>query len=69
MIKYSFVKMIAVIRKEIDRRENNGDINPEFIDTEVNFIRTYADKCHNGKEEDILFKGFKRNCLMNLKKY
>jgi len=60
MIKYSFVKMIAVIRKEIDRRENNGDINPEFIDTEVNFIRTYADKCHNGKEKTFCSRILKR---------
>lgn len=27
-----------------------------FIDRAVDFIRTYADRCHHGKEEDILFR-------------
>ncbi len=31
-------------------------VDPVFIDTAVDFIRTYADRCHHGKEEDILFK-------------
>ncbi|MDP2859464.1 MAG: hemerythrin domain-containing protein [Bacillota bacterium] len=26
-----------------------------FIETAVDFMRFYADKCHHGKEEDILF--------------
>ena len=31
-------------------------VDPVFIDTAVDFIHTYADRCHHGKEEDILFK-------------
>jgi hemerythrin-like domain-containing protein len=31
-------------------------VDPVFIDTAVDFIRTYADRCHHGKEEDLLFK-------------
>lgn len=57
MIEHRLIeKMIAVIRKEIDRCESEGNINPEFIDAAVDFIRTYADKCHHGKEEDVLFR-------------
>lgn len=64
MIEHRLIeKMIAVIRKEIDRREGEGNINPEFIDAAVDFIRTYADKCHHGKEEDILFRDLNKKAL------
>ncbi len=31
-------------------------ITPEFIDIAVDFFRIYSDKCHHGKEENILFR-------------
>ena len=31
-------------------------VDPELIDIATDFIRTYADRCHHGKEEDILFR-------------
>jgi hemerythrin-like domain-containing protein len=39
--------------KEITK--GTREIDSEYIDTVVDFIRTYADRCHHGKEEDILF--------------
>ena len=45
-------------RKSVQR----GEINVVFIDTSVDFFRTYADRTHHGKEEDILFRELaKRN--------
>ena len=38
-------------------------IDPLFIDTAVDFVRTYADRTHHGKEEDILFKDLARKPL------
>lgn len=35
-------------------------MNVVFIDTAVDFIRTYADATHHGKEEDILFREMKK---------
>jgi hemerythrin-like domain-containing protein len=35
------------------------ELNPVFIDTLVDFLRTYADATHHGKEEDILFRDLK----------
>ncbi len=32
------------------------DIKPVFLDEFIDFFRTYADKRHHGKEEDIFFK-------------
>lgn len=66
MIEHRLIeKMITVIRKEIDRCESDGNINPEFIDIAVDFIRTYADRCHHGKEEDILFRDLNKKELPN----
>jgi hemerythrin-like domain-containing protein len=36
--------------------KNENRVKLLFIDTAVDFIRTYADRCHHGKEEDILFR-------------
>jgi hemerythrin-like domain-containing protein len=32
------------------------EIDGKFIDRAVDFIKTYADACHHGKEENILFR-------------
>lgn len=49
-------RMIAVIDKRLTEIERAGEIDPVFVDTAVDFIRTYADRTHHGKEEDILFR-------------
>ena len=56
-------QIIPLMKKEIDRieRTNKPDIN--FIDTAVDFFRTYADRTHHGKEEDILFRDLKKKDL------
>ena len=64
MIEHRLIeKMIKVIKKVIDRSEQQGKINPEFIDLAVDFIRMYADRCHHGKEEDILFRDLSKKAL------
>jgi hemerythrin-like domain-containing protein len=49
-------KMLKIAEKEIQAIKISGKADPVFIDTMVDFIRTYADRTHHGKEEDILFK-------------
>ena len=49
-------RMIAAMRERLDAIEESGRIDPTFVDTATDFIRTYADRCHHGKEEDILFR-------------
>jgi hemerythrin-like domain-containing protein len=64
MIEHRLIeRMLAVIQKEIGRGEKQNKINPEFIDLAVDFIRIYADRCHHGKEEDILFRDLKQKPL------
>jgi len=38
-------------------------MHPFFIDMAVDFIRTYVDRCHHGKEEDILFRDLEKKSL------
>jgi len=49
-------RMIAIIRREKERITKTNTLNAVLIDTAVDFIRTYADRTHHGKEEDILFR-------------
>jgi hemerythrin-like domain-containing protein len=53
------------MKKEIDRLEKENTVDSEFIDVAVGFIRTYADRCHHGKEEEILFRDLREKELNN----
>lgn len=63
MIEHRLIeRMIALMKQDLERIKDNVAVDPEFafvdplfIDVAVDFIRTYADHCHHGKEEDILF--------------
>jgi len=63
MIEHRLIeRLLALMGRELNRIKDNVAVEPEFafvdpvfIDTAVDFIRTYADRCHHGKEEDILF--------------
>jgi len=63
MIEHRLIeRLIALMGQELTRIKDNVAVDPEFafpdpvfIDIAVDFIRTYADRCHHGKEEDILF--------------
>jgi hemerythrin-like domain-containing protein len=48
--------MIDVMKEELLLIEKEKKVDPEFIEMAVDFVRTYADRCHHGKEEDILFR-------------
>jgi hemerythrin-like domain-containing protein len=57
MIEHRLIeRMIDVMKEELVLIEREKKPDPEFIEMAVDFIRTYADRCHHGKEEDILFR-------------
>jgi hemerythrin-like domain-containing protein len=57
MVEHRLIeKMLVITSKELASIKKNEEVNPIFIDTFVDFIRTYADRTHHGKEEDILFR-------------
>jgi len=37
------------------RLERDEGVDPEAIEKVLDFLKTFADKCHHGKEEDLLF--------------
>lgn len=56
MIEHRLIeKFLLLVEKEIDRIEYRLAADKDFLKITVDFIRTYADKIHHGKEEDILF--------------
>jgi len=64
MIEHRLIeRMIRAIGPEIIRIEETGQVDPGFVDMAVDFIRTYTDSCHHGKEEDILFRQLKEKPL------
>lgn len=57
MVEHRLIeRMIAVVKDEVNKIRKGKKADPLFIDTYVDFARTYADRCHHGKEEDILFR-------------
>jgi len=57
MIEHRLIeRMIAILRIEAHGLGESRTANPVLLDSAVDFIRTYADRTHHGKEEDILFR-------------
>jgi len=64
MIEHRLIeRMIRQMRTNVDQFKADQKADPNFIDVAVDFIRTYADRCHHGKEEEILFRDLKRKSL------
>jgi hemerythrin-like domain-containing protein len=64
MIEHRLIeRMIALMGNELQRLKAEKEVDTAFILTAVDFIRTYADRCHHGKEEDILFRELQKKDL------
>ncbi len=61
MIEHRLIeRMIKAMNHALLQAEKQKKIDPRFIETATDFIRAYADRCHHGKEEDILFRELKK---------
>jgi len=47
--------MLKILDKVTSKLEAKEKINPEHLEKIVEFFRIFADQCHHGKEEDLLF--------------
>jgi hemerythrin-like domain-containing protein len=56
MIEHRLIEKFLVAVAKSSNRMSRDACDPVLIDTIVDFIRTYADRTHHGKEEDILFR-------------
>jgi len=46
---------LRILGKIADKLDAGQPVDPSHLDQMVDFICTFADKCHHGKEEDLLF--------------
>ncbi len=57
MIEHRLIeRMVKLMRGELDSIQLISRPQAVFLDAAVDFFRTYADRTHHGKEEDILFR-------------
>jgi len=49
-------RMVRLMERELGGIIGGKEANPLVIDSAVDFFKTYADRTHHGKEEDILFR-------------
>jgi hemerythrin-like domain-containing protein len=56
MIEHRLIEKMLVLAKKKALEITAAHYDPVFVDAIVDFIKTYADRTHHGKEEDILFK-------------
>jgi hemerythrin-like domain-containing protein len=64
MVEHRLIdRMILIVKEEVRNIDKGKKADPLFIDTYVDFARTYADRCHHGKEEDILFRDLAKKKL------
>ena len=48
-------QMLSVMDEMADRALQRGTLDSQGAAQAIDFIRTFADKCHHAKEEDVLF--------------
>ena len=56
-------RLVSLMKAETEKISRTGEAEPEFITGAVDFFRTYADRTHHGKEEDILFRDLAKKPL------
>jgi hemerythrin-like domain-containing protein len=64
MIEHRLIeRIVPVLKEELRRINETSVVSPVLIESAVDFFRTYADRTHHGKEEDILFRELKKKQL------
>jgi len=54
-------RMIAVMSRDYEHISREAFADPEYVDHVVDFMRTFADRCHHGKEEGVFFRRVLQN--------
>lgn len=54
-------KVIGALEGMAGRAEMNGKLDAADAESIIDFIRSFADKCHHGKEEERLFPALEEN--------
>jgi len=51
----AILRMLGVTDEVVRRMEAGGAVEPRILTGLLEFFRLFADQCHHGKEEDLLF--------------
>ena len=52
--------MLRILEEICIGLESGQDLNTEHLESIIEFFRIFADRCHHGKEEDLLFPALER---------
>jgi hemerythrin-like domain-containing protein len=64
MVEHRLIeRMIVLMKRELEEVEASDAVRTAFLHDVVDFLRTYADRCHHGKEEHILFRELREKDL------
>jgi hemerythrin-like domain-containing protein len=56
----AILQMIQILGKISDKLEAGEKVDVTHLEKAVDFIKIFADKCHHGKEEDLLFPAMEK---------
>jgi len=48
-------RMLKILNVACEKLKKDEEVSPEIFKKTIDFIRTFADRCHHEKEEDALF--------------
>jgi hemerythrin-like domain-containing protein len=64
MIEHRLIeRVIRIMKALVEEMEAGKRAVPDQVGTIIHFIKSYADRCHHGKEEEILFRELSRKPL------
>lgn len=64
MVEHRLIeRMVGLLDVELQRIKDVHEVDYFLLNTGIDFFRTYADRTHHGKEEDILFKALENKKL------
>lgn len=64
MIEHRLIeRMVRLLDAELAAMRSTGQANAAFLVAATDFIRSFADQCHHGKEEGILFQDLEKKPL------
>lgn len=55
------VLMLEIMKKVAEKIRNTQEVDKDHLDKIIEFLKIFADKCHHGKEELILFPELLKN--------
>lgn len=56
---------LSILEKINLKLKKGEEINPKHLEQLLEFIRVFVDKCHHGKEEDLLFPAMEKTGIPN----